>query len=412
MNDFCSQRPPAEFLSQFIAFAPLAAESIPLAQARGRVVAELLTSPEALPPCARSLMDGYAVRAADTLGCCESTPALLTVVGELATGASGQALSLGPGQAVRIWTGGELPPEADAVVMVEHTRLAGQEAVAVFRPVSPADNMVRAGEDCAPGALLFEAGHRLRAQDLGLLAGLGIATVQVFRRPRVAILSTGDELVPPDRTPPPGKIRNVNSITLAALVEEAGGLPLPGGICPDDFDRMLALCTEVLDQADMLLLSGGSSLGRRDFTRQVLAAIPDSTTLVPGVSVHPGRPAILARQGNKALFGLPGHAASALVGFLCFVRPLLRLYMGLGATLGLPAVRAIVGQPIFSMVGREEYVRVRLTPQGDGAPPLATPVAGKPGLLAPLVRAHGLLPIGRDAGGLDQGMEATVLLLP
>jgi len=411
MNDFCTQNPPAEFLASFAEFVPLAAELVPLGQARGRVVAKPLISPEALPPFARSLMDGYAVRAADTSGCSESAPALLTLTGEIAAG-QGQTLPLGPGQAVRIWTGGELPSAADAVVMSEHARLVDRKTVAVMGPAGPADNMVRAGEDYAPGASLFVAGHRLRVQDLALLAGLGITTVPVFRRPKVAILSTGDELVPPDQTPPPGKIRNANSISLAALVEEAGGLPLPRGICPDDFDRMLALCTEAINEADMLLLSGGSSLGRRDFTRQVFAAIPDSAILVPGVAINPGRPAILARQGNKALFGLPGHTPSALVGFVCFVRPLLRLYTGLGPTLGLPTVRAVIGQPICSTVGREEYIRVCLTSQGDGAPPLATPISGKPGLIGPLVRAHGLLPISRDAGGLDEGAEVTVLLLP
>ena len=411
MNDFCPQDPPAEFLAGFAEFVPLAAEMVPLAQSRGRVVAEPLASPEALPPFARSLMDGYAVRAADTFGCSESAPALLTVTGEIVTG-QGQALPLGPGQAIRIWTGGQLPQKADAVVMTEHARLVDRKTVAVMDPVAPTDNMVQAGEDYEPGALLFAAGHRLRAQDMGLLAGLGITTVPVFRQPKVAILSTGDELAPPDQTPPAGKIRNVNSISLTALVEEAGGLSLPHGICPDDFGRMLALCTEAINEADMLLVSGGSSLGRRDFTRQVLAAIPDSAILVPGVSIHPRKPAILARQGNKALFGLPGHAASALVGFVCFVRPLLRLYTGQGPTLGLPTVRAVTGQPIFSTVGRQEYIRVRLTSQADGLPPLATPVSGKPGLMGPLVQAHGLLPVSRDACGLDEGVEATVLLLP
>ncbi|MCL1980867.1 MAG: molybdopterin molybdotransferase MoeA, partial [Proteobacteria bacterium] len=227
MNDFCTQAPPAEFLAGFAGFTPLPAESIPLAQARNRVVAAQLTSPEPLPAHSRSLMDGYAVRAADTLGSCQSTPVLLSVIGEIATGISGQKLALEPGQAIHIWTGGELPQGADGVVMAEHTRLVDQETVAVFEPISLADNTVKAGEDYGPGTMLFTPGHRLRAQDLGLLAALGFTTVPVFRRPRVAILSTGDELVPPDQIPPPGKVRNINSISLAALVEEAGGLPLP-----------------------------------------------------------------------------------------------------------------------------------------------------------------------------------------
>ena len=412
MNDFFKLISPSDFVSLFTDFAPLEPEIVSLTTARGRILAEELVSSEALPPFSRSTMDGYAVRAADTFGCSESETALLTVIGEVAMGASGQALSLRPGQAARIWTGGELPQKADAVVMVEYTQPFDHETVAIFRPVAPGENVIRAGEDYAPGTVVLDRGSRLRPQDLGVLSGLGITSVPVYRRPRVAILSTGDELVPADQTPPPGKIRDINSTTLAALVEETGSIALSYGICDDDFDRMLAVCNQALAEADVLLLSGGSSVGQRDFTQRVFAAVPDSQMLVHGVSVRPGKPTILARQGNKALFGLPGHVASALVVFHCFVRPLLRQYSGLGATLGLRTVKAITAQQIPSVIGREDYVRVRLTPQDNDAPPLATPVYGKSGLLNPLVKADGLLPIGRDIEGLDRGVMSSVLLFP
>jgi len=412
MNDFFKLISPADFVALFADFAPLASETVPLSAARGRILAEQLVSNEPLPPFSRSTMDGFAVRAADTFGCSESETALLTVIGEIAMGASGQALTLRPGQAARIWTGGELPQKADAVVMVEYTQPFDEETVGIFRPVAPGENVIRAGEDYAAGTVVLERGDRLRPQDLGVLSGLGITEVSVYRRPRVAILSTGDELVPADQTPPPGKIRDINSTTLAALVEETGGIAQTYGICDDDFDRMLAVCTRALAEADVLLLSGGSSVGQRDFTQRVFAAIPGGQMLVHGVSVRPGKPTILARQDNKALFGLPGHVASALVVFTCFVRPLLRQYSGLGATLGLATVKAITAQQIPSVIGREDYVRVRLTAQEGGAPPLATPVYGKSGLLNPLVRADGLLPIGRDVEGLDRGVESPVLLFP
>ncbi len=412
MNDFFKLISPSDFVSLFTDFAPLEPEIVSLTTARGRILAEELVSSEALPPFSRSTMDGYAVRAADTFGCSESETALLTVIGEVAMGASGLALSLRPGQAARIWTGGELPQKADAVVMVEYTQPFDHETVAIFRPVAPGENVIRAGEDYALGTVVLERGSRLRPQDLGVLSGLGITSVPVYRRPRVAILSTGDELVPADQTPPPGKIRDINSTTLAALVEETGSIALSYGICDDDFDRMLAVCNQALAEADVLLLSGGSSVGQRDFTQRVFAAVPDSQMLVHGVSVRPGKPTILARQGNKALFGLPGHVASALVVFHCFVRPLLRQYSGLGATLGLRTVKAITAQQIPSVIGREDYVRVRLTPQDNDAPPLATPVYGKSGLLNPLVKADGLLPIGRDIEGLDRGVMSSVLLFP
>jgi molybdopterin molybdotransferase len=412
MNDFFKLISPAEFIGLFADFVPLSAETIPLHQARGRICAEQLTSQEALPPFSRSTMDGFAVRAADTFGCSESETALLTVVGEIAMGTSGQHLQLKPGQAARIWTGGELPQKSDAVVMVEYTHPFDEETVAIFRPVAPGENVIRVGEDYMPGAVIIEQGRALRSQDLGVLSGLGMTTVPVVRRPKVAILSTGDELVPPDQNPPPGKIRDINSTTLTALVEEAGGIALPLGICSDDFDRMLNICTKVLQEADILLLSGGSSVGKRDFTQRVFAALPETEMLVHGVSIRPGKPTILARQGNKALFGLPGHVASALVIFYRFVRPLLRQYSGLGATLGLNQILAVTGQPIPSAIGREEYVRVRLVAQEAGSLPLALPVYGKSGLLNPLVRADGLLPIGRDVEGLDRGVECPVLLFP
>lgn len=411
MNDFFKLISPAAFINLLKRFTPLDREHLPLMQARGRVLAEQIQSQELLPPFSRSTMDGFAVRAADTFGCSESETALLRVTGMVDMGASGQDYVVRVGQAVRIWTGGALPSKADAVVMVEYTQLLDDETVAIFRPVAPGENVIRAGEDYRPGQEVLAPGHMLRPQDLGVLSGLGVQEVTVYRRPRVAILSTGDELVPPDQTPPPGKIRDINSTTMAALVEEAGGIALPLGICDDDFDRMLATCAQALQEADILLLSGGSSVGKRDFTQRVFAALPNTEILVHGVSVRPGKPTILACQGNKALVGLPGHVASAMVIFYCFVRPLLRSYLGLGATHGLRQVQALTRQPIPSAIGRQEYVRVRLQPQ-EGGLPMAVPVYGKSGLINPLVRADGLLVIDRDAEGVDAGVECPVLLFP
>ncbi|MDO5673424.1 MAG: molybdopterin molybdotransferase MoeA [bacterium] len=412
MQDFFKLISSAELLSLFDRFFPLEQEQIPLQRARQRVLAQDVVSTEALPPFSRSTMDGYAVRAGDTFGCSEAEAALLTVVGEIAMGAPGQALTLGPGQAARIWTGGELPHKADAVVMVEYTQPFGADSVALFRPVAPGENVIHAGEDYAPGDTILTKDSRLRPQDIGLLSGLGCATVPVYRQPRVAILSTGDELVPVEETPPPGKIRDINSASLAALVEEAGGIPITCGICGDDFAQLQAISTKALAEADVLLLSGGSSVGKRDFTLRVLSSIPQAQVLAHGVSIRPGKPTILAAQGNKALIGLPGHVASAMVVFYLFVRPLLRRYSGLSTTLGLQRIQARTGQQIVSAIGREDYVRVRLAYTQSGELPLAWPVYGKSGLLSHLVRADGLLPIGRDMEGLDSGVETSVYLFP
>lgn len=412
MNDFFKLISSTEFHSMFSLFSPLTAETVALSRAGGRVLAEDIVSAESLPQFSRSTMDGYAVRAADTFGCSESETALLTIVGEVAMGTSGITFSLRPGQAVRIWTGGELPQKADAVVMVEYTQPFDECTIAVYRPVAPSENVIRAGDDYTPGALVLARGRRLRPQDCGVCAGLGITQLQVYRKPRVAILSTGDELVPVEQTPPPGKIRDINSTTLAGLIEEAGGIPIPLGICTDDLEHMRTVCTQAMAEADVLLLSGGSSVGQRDFTLRVFQSMQGAELLVHGVSIRPGKPTILARQNNKALFGLPGHVASAMVVFYLFVRPLLRQYSGLGSSLGLQRIPALTSQQIPSAIGREEYVRVQITPQEQGGLPLATPVYGKSGLLNPLVRADGLLPIHRDSEGLDGGVEATILLFP
>lgn len=413
MKDFFKLMSSAELLSRLQEFSPLEQETVVLTEARGRILATELHSSELLPPFSRSTMDGYAVRGRDTFGCSESEPALLSVVGEIPMGCSGQGIKLRSGQAVRIATGGELPLKADAVVMVEYTKQFDDDNIVVYRPVAPGENVIAAGEDYRPGDPVLPAGHMLRPQELGILSGLGITSVPVHRRPRVAILSTGDELVPADTIDvPPGKIRDINSTSVAALIEEAGGIPLVQGICGDEFDQLQEICRQAITEADILILSGGSSVGQRDHTLRVFESMPDTKLLAHGVSIRPGKPTILARSGNTALVGLPGHVASAMVVFYLFVRPLIRLYSGLPVAHGLPVVQAVTGEQIASATGREDYVRVRLAFQDDGALPQVFPVYGRSGLLSPLVAADGLLPIGRDVEGLDKGVRVQVLLFP
>ncbi|PIE56891.1 MAG: molybdopterin molybdenumtransferase MoeA [Desulfobulbus propionicus] len=401
-----------EFTELLAGFRPLAQETIPVSEALGRVLAQDITAPEDLPPFSRSTMDGFAVRARDTFGSSESEPALFTLKGEIVMGEAGQQYHLSPGETVRIWTGGELPQKGDAVVMVEYSRMLDDSTVELFRPVAPGENVITAGEDFRKGAAVLGHGRNLRPQDLGILSGMGITEISVHCRPKVAILSTGDELVSPDQSPGPGKIRDINSTTLAGLVREAGGIPTSLGIVGDRFDVLYTTCSRALADADLLLLSGGSSVGRRDFTLKVLEGIEGAELLAHGVAIRPGKPTILARLGNKALFGLPGHAASAMVVFYLFVRPLLRMMQGCHTDLGLQQIQARTAQQIPSAIGREEYVRVQLSYQEADQPPLATPVYGKSGLLKPLIQSDGLLRIGRDVEGLDRGTLAPVLLFP
>lgn len=401
-----------DFLALLEKFQPLDSETVLLAESPGRILFDDISSPENLPPFSRSTMDGFAVRAKDTFGCSESEPSILKVVNEIVMGESGQAIRLDPGQVCTIWTGGELPSKADAVVMVEYTSRLDDRTIEIFRPVAPGENVIQCGEDYSRNSIVLTKGQKLRPQDVGVLAGLGITMVPVYKRPVVAIISTGDELVDIEQPLTPGKIRDINSTTLAALVRECGGIAFSLGIIADNLDSMHDACTKALSHnADMVLLSGGSSVGRRDFTLKVLEQLDKSELLAHGVSVKPGKPTILAKKDNTALFGLPGHVGSAIVVFHLFVRPLIRKFMGLSGT-GLQRIQAITAEQVPSTIGREDYVRVSVLWGENGSPNQATPVYGKSGLLNPLIRADGLLIIGRDTEGLDKGEPSEVILFP
>lgn len=402
-----------EFNHLFERFHALQEEDIPLKDGLGRILAHDILAPEALPPFSRSTMDGYAVLAKNTFGCSESEPALLEITGEIQMGQSGRDFNVESGETIAIWTGGELPVNSDAVVMVEYTHQLDDKTLEINRPVAPGENVIRKGEDFSIDQVVLQKGQKLRPQDLGVLSGLGINKIPVFRQPVVAIISTGDELVETDRPLAPGKIRDINSTTLTALVKESGGIPVPLGIVGDHFETMLEKCTQAIDMpADVILLSGGSSVGKRDFTLKVLKTIEDTEILAHGVSIRPGKPTILVQKNNTAFFGLPGHVGSAIVVFNLFVRPLLRKLSGLEASTGLEKILAVTTEQIPSVIGREDYVRVRIKRDGQGVHHTASPIYGKSGLLNPLVKADGLLIIDRDTEGLDQGETAEVILFP
>ncbi len=394
-------------------FPRLETEEVELSDALGRVTSADIVAPEDLPPFPRSTMDGYAVRAKDVFGASESEPGLLKVVGEIRMGQAPPDRELRQGETVRIWTGGILPPGADSVVMLEYSRPVDQQLIEVYKAVAPNENVILRGEDCRRDALCIKKGTKLRPQELGLLSGLGICKVKVARRPNVAIISTGDELVPENQTPPPGKIRDINSTTLSALLETSGANPIRLGIIPDSLDAISKACRDALaNGADMVLISGGSSVGQRDFTVRVFEDVTGAPPLVHGVAIRPGKPTILARKDDKALFGLPGHVASCMVVYMLFVHYLINVFQGLDPEFGLETKKAVCGQMFPSVSGREDYVRVKLDPSEDGNLPVAVPIYGKSGLISTLVQADGLLKIPRDSEGCHEGEEAEVLVLP
>ena len=407
MKPFFQVKTPEEIVKMLELFPPLGREPLPLEKALHRVLAEEVSSPEDLPHFARATMDGYAVRARDTFGASEAIPALLTVTGEIAMGREATD-PVQPGQSVRIATGGMLPPGADAVVMIEQTQVLDGQTIEVFKSVSPLDHVIQVGDDLRRGQPVLQAGRRLRPQDLGLLAGLGVRQVPVYHQPRVAVISTGDEIVPIDQQPPPGQVRDINAFTLPALVREAGGVPEFLGLSGDHFEDLREKCRTGLEHFDVVLISGGSSVGIRDFSLEVIGSFPGAEILAHGISISPGKPTILARVGPKALWGLPGHTASAMVVFSIFVKPCLNHLEGELPSPIKPSLKARLTRNLASAQGRDDYIRValRLGPEGWEA----EPVLGKSGLISTLVRSDGLIRIDRFTEGKEKGEWVEVML--
>ncbi len=406
----------------FARFSPLETEMIPLAEGLGRVLADdSIRAGEQLPPFSRASMDGFAVRAEDTFSCSTSEPVGLKVIGEIMMGSPGTVYSLQPGQAVKIWTGGELPEQGNGVVMIEQTRLTDAQ-VQIFRPISPGENIIGAGDDFKPESIVFpknQAGNKkkerkniLRPLDLGVMAGLGKTELRVHKRVRVGIISSGNELVPPESSLEPGKIRDINGITMSALAQEAGAIPTGYGIIKDDPEQMLRACEQALAENDLLLVTGGSSAGKRDFTRRVFANIKGCEVLKDDAVIRQGKSTLLAIRGNQAVVGLPGHTAPAILIFYLFIRPLIRKLSGLSADPGLTKIAAITGQPVFSRIDREEAIRVSLNWHGNKKIPVATPVYGKSALLRPLMETDALLVINKDIKELAVNTVVKVFLFP
>ena len=399
----------ASVLKNAQAFTPVGAETVPLSESCGRVLAEAISANRDLPEFLRATMDGYAVRASATFGASDGSPAYLTVKGTVSMGQT-PAFSIAHGEVCRISTGGMLPEGTDSVVMIEHTEILDDTTIEVYRSVAPGQHVVEVGEDFRRGQIILEAGRYLRPQETGLLAAFGQKTVRVFRRPTIAIISTGDEIVPIDRTPVPGQIRDVNSYSLAGQVQAAGGIPVRYGIVRDNYEALYATCRDALAGSDMILLSGGSSVGVRDFTIDVLTQLPDSRILVHGISISPGKPTILANAQNKAVWGLPGHVVSAMIVFRVVVQPFIARVAGLSPSQRQAfRIPARLSRNIGSAQGRTDFVRVRLTRGTDEY--RAEPILGKSGLLNTIVKADGLIEIDVNTEGLDAGAEVAVIPL-
>ena len=374
----------------------------------GRVLAEAITSPEDLPAFRRSTVDGFAVRASDTFGASDTLPAYFRVVGEVRMGQAA-SLVLQQGDTALIHTGGMVPDSADAVVMVEHTQPFDDAEIEVHKPVAPGENVLLVGEDVRCGAEVMAAGHRIQPQDVGALLALGITRdVPVVRKPRVCLFSTGDELVDPATRPlAPGRIRDINSSTIGALCVQNGAEVVQHAIVPDQPDALFAALTEALPEADMLVVTAGSSVSARDMTAATFNRLGAPGVLVHGVAARPGKPTILAVVEGKPVIGLPGNPVSALVMFTLFGVPAIARLLRTDVPRR-THVWARVTSNIPSAAGREDYVPVRVTDRDDEL--WAEPLFGKSNLIFTLVGADGLLKIPMNVTGLREGTRAEVTL--
>ena len=318
--------------------------------------------------------------------------------------------SISTGEAAKISTGGMLPDGSDSVVMIEHTEALDDTTIEIYKSVAPGQHVVEAGEDIKSGEVVLACGQELRPQETGLLAALGKEAAVVYKKPVIGIISTGDEIVPVDKVPGSGQIRDINTYTLSGQVREAGGTPVTFGIVSDDYDALYSTCSEALLKSDMVLISGGSSVGTRDYTIEVLSNLPDSSILAHGISISPGKPTILAKTENKAFLGLPGHVTSAMVVFKTVVLPFIRHIAGSTSLNDRKLyISANLSRNVSSAQGRVDFIRVRLL-ERDGAL-WVEPILGKSGLINTMVKADGLIEVGMNTEGLDKGSQVEVIPL-
>lgn len=403
-SEFFEARSVSEALAEFRPRRRTDGESVRREDALGRVPAAPVSARDGLPGFARSIVDGYAVRAADTYGAGDGLPTYLDLIGQVRMGAPPD-VTLRPGAAVQIPTGGAVPDGADAVVMVEYTQATVPGSVELTRPVAVGDGIVRADEDVATGAVIAPAGRPLRPQDLGLLAAAGVTELEVRARPRVAIVSTGDEVVPPD-TPElrAGEVRDATASALAALVSRAGGEPWYRGIVADDLEQLSGTLASAVAEADLVVVSAGSSVGARDETAAAIEALGPPGTFCHGLAIKPGKPTLLAEAGDVPVIGLPGNPLSALVVFRMVGLPVLRRVGGIETVAPEPSAQATLARPVPSAAGRLDVVQVQLR---DG---VATPLFGHSALLSLLTAADGYAVVPEAVTGLDAGATVTVTL--
>ena len=400
-----------EKLLFFVSETGLKTETVPVCESYGRILAEDMICGEDIPGFPRSTVDGYAVRASDTGGASEGLPVFLKIVGEVCMGEEA-GMHLGPGECVYVPTGGMVPCGADAMVMAEYCEPFGEGQIAVYNSVSPGRNMVQASDDMYCGQKVLKRGRSIRPQDMGVLSSIGKTQVPVYRPWSVAILSTGDEIIDPSMKPKKGQVRDVNTFGLFGEARKYGFPVVDFGVVCDDENCLRERVRTAMERADVVAISGGSSLGKKDATARIMDELASSKAFTHGLAVKPGKPTILGYDAptGTILAGLPGHPVAALLLFDQLIGGLWNALTGMDKTEKKLPVPAVLTSNVAASPGRKTYQLVRLLKGGDEQL-LAEPVFGKSGLIRTMSEADGYIILDVNDEGANRGQQVQVYLL-
>ncbi|SNT21178.1 molybdopterin molybdochelatase [Anaerovirgula multivorans] len=392
-------------LKEYFEDIRLEQEEISILDALDRIIWQDVYSTINVPEFNRSTVDGYAVISKDTFGASESLPSFLKNVGEVEMGAPTK-ITLRSGECCYVPTGGMLPENCDGVVMVEYTEVLDDDTVCIQTAIAPKENILQLGEDIAEGQVVFNRGHKLRSQDIGVLAGMGLTRIKVYRKPKVSIISTGDEIVSPEEEVKPGQIKDMNTYSLATAVMKDSCEVVAMAVVKDDFGLLEDTLRNSMEVSDVILVSGGSSMGTKDVTKDVINALGEPGVFIHGLAVKPGKPTIVGKVNNKIIFGLPGQPVSALVIYQTLVRYLIKhLYGDKGL---IPYITGELAVNIASAPGREHYVMVNISQENEKN--VIFPVHGKSGLLTMMTKSVGYIKIDTNQEGLIKGQTVKVYL--
>ena len=378
-------------------------EKVGIAQCLGRVISKDIVSYCNVPGFRRSAVDGYAVKSSDVAGANESIPSILTLKGEVLMGKEPPG-TVYYSECYYVPTGGMLPEGTDCVIMIEYTDKLDDETVLCNSPAAPGENVVEADEDIKQGEVLIQAGSRLRPYEVGVLSSIGCTEVEVYKKTRIGVISTGDEVVDPEVSPKLGQVRDINTYLLHSLIKESGAEPFVYGVAGDEFGDLAERVNRAYQECDIVLISGGSSVGKKDQTLKVLKSLPQSKILVHGIAVKPGKPTIIAKSGEKIIFGLPGHPLACAVVYKVIVRHYLENLIKRSEQDYPVACKFSVNY--HKAKGREEYLPVVLN--WEDCDITASPVFGKAGLITGFSKAWGYVKIERNVEGLKAGEKVFV----